>query len=123
MMQKKNLYKIELPTVPQVALKLHSMLNDTNINLQKIEEIILADQSLTAKILKIANSAFYGLRKKVHLVSEAINVLGFNTLRNILLIATIKSIRLDREKNMGAWSRCIIGLWYSHRFCTPNKKR
>ncbi len=91
-MKKKQLYKIELPSVPHIAIKLYNMLADTSLDLQKVEEIILADQSLTAKILKIANSAFYGLRRKVHLVSEAINVLGFKTLRNIVLVASIREV-------------------------------
>jgi putative nucleotidyltransferase with HDIG domain len=88
----RELKKIELPSVPHVALKLFNLLNIPNINLQEIEEVILSDQALTAKILKIANSAFYGLRRQIQLVNEAINVLGFKTLKDIVIIASIRDV-------------------------------
>jgi len=88
----RELKKVELPSVPHVALKLLNLLNIPNINLQKIEEVILSDQALTAKILKIANSAFYGLRRQIQLVNEAINVLGFKTLKDIVIIASVRDV-------------------------------
>jgi putative nucleotidyltransferase with HDIG domain len=88
----RELKKIELPSVPHVALKLFNLLNIPNVNLQEIEEVILSDQALTAKILKIANSAFYGLRRQIQLVNEAINVLGFKTLKDIVIIASIRDV-------------------------------
>jgi len=88
----RELKKVELPSVPHVALKLLNLLNISNINLQKIEEVILSDQALTAKILKIANSAFYGLRRQIQLVNEAINVLGFKTLKDIVIIASVRDV-------------------------------
>lgn len=89
---KKDLQKIELPSVPQVALKVLKILEEPNVTLTKIEEVVMADQALTAKILKIANSAFYGLRRKVQVVTEAVNVMGFKTLRDIVLMTSIKEV-------------------------------
>ncbi len=83
-----DLQKINIPSVPHVALKLLKMMGNRDINLSKIEEAVMVDQALTAKILKIANSAFYGLRRKIQSVSEAINVLGFRTLRDVILVAS-----------------------------------
>lgn len=83
---------LNLPSVPHVAFKILNILDDPYVNLKKLEEIILADQSLAAKILKIANSAYYGMRNKVNLVSEALNIMGFRVLRDVVIVASLKEV-------------------------------
>lgn len=87
-----EIQKIEIPSVPQVALKVFKILEEPNVSLTKIEEVVIADQALAAKILKIANSAFYGLRRRVQVVKEAINLMGFKTLRDVVLMTAIKEV-------------------------------
>lgn len=83
---------LTLPSVPHVSMKILNIIDDPYVNLKKIEEIVLADQALSAKILKVANSAFYGLKRKVVLISDAVNIMGFKTFRDIVLVTSIKEI-------------------------------
>lgn len=87
-----KIVNLNLPSVPHVSMRVLNMLDDPYISLKKLEDLILADQSLTAKILKIANSAFYGLRRKVTLISDALNVIGFKTIRDVILVASIREV-------------------------------
>jgi putative nucleotidyltransferase with HDIG domain len=68
------------------------LLNDPSSTVKKIQEQILLDQALTAFILKLANSALYGLRKEVSTVSYAINLMGYNTARSILIAYLSKNL-------------------------------
>lgn len=84
--------ELNIPAVPNIAFKVINLINDENVSLKKLEEIILADPALTAKILRIANSAFYGLRSRVTTIVEAINIMGFKTLKDVVIMASIKEI-------------------------------
>ena len=53
-----------LPTLPTIASQLLDLLGDNNSSMMSIARIISADPSLTSKVLRIANSAYYGMRKK-----------------------------------------------------------
>lgn len=75
----------DLPPIPVVVMRSMEMLNDPESTVKMIQEQITLDQSLTAFILKIANSALYGLRSEVSTISYAINLMGYNTTRSILM--------------------------------------
>lgn len=82
----------ELPPIPSVILESMKLLNDPSTTVKKIQEQILLDQSLTAFILKVANSALYGLRKEVSTITYAINLMGYNTTRSILTAYLSKNL-------------------------------
>ena len=82
----------ELPAVPAVVLKAMEMLNDPSVTVKRIQEQILLDPSLTACVFKVANSALYGLRKEENTVSYAINLMGYNTTKSILMSHLTKSM-------------------------------
>jgi HD-like signal output (HDOD) protein len=85
----------ELPALPRVANHILALIADPNTTAGKLEKAIVLDQALTAKILKIANSSFYGGLRDVNTVSEAIVRLGFVTIRNWTLVTAAKSVFLD----------------------------
>ena len=71
--------KIEtLPTLPNIYFELHKVITDPRSSAREIADIISKDMSLSARILKIANSAFYGFRKKIETISEAVVTLGIH---------------------------------------------
>lgn len=75
----------DLPPLPEVLIKIDSAVRGDNYNLDYIANLILTDPALAGKVLKIANSAFYGGgRKKVTSISLAISRLGLNTIRQIV---------------------------------------
>lgn len=82
----------ELPPIPSVILESMKLLNDPSSTVKKIQAQILLDQSLTAFILKVANSALYGLRKEVSTISYAINLMGYNTTKSILTAYLSKNL-------------------------------
>ncbi|MBC7348287.1 MAG: HDOD domain-containing protein, partial [Clostridia bacterium] len=58
--------------------------------------VIGQDQALTAKILRLANSAYYGFPRRIGTITEAVILLGFNTIRNLVLTASVSQV-LQRE--------------------------
>jgi HD-like signal output (HDOD) protein len=102
----------ELPPIPSVILKSMSMLNDPSVTVKKIQMQILMDQSLTAFILKVANSALYGLRKEVSTVSYAINLMGYNTTKSILMSYLAKNLYSSKG------SKFIQGVLWKHSLAT-----
>lgn len=78
---------IRLPTMPEVAQTLIKSLNDDDIPLETIRNTISKDPSLTAKLIRLANSARFGLAKKVSSVDDAITMIGLNQVRTLALAA------------------------------------
>lgn len=82
----------DLRVLPIVARKALDTLNGTNCNMDDLNAIIEKDQTLAARILKIANSALYGLRQEVTSLHHAMMVLGLKTIKSIVLTATTRSL-------------------------------
>ena len=80
---------LELPTLSTVLSKILKVAGNDRSNASDLAEVISKDQSLTANILKIANSAYFGLSQQVPTVSRAIVVLGFDAVKSIALSASI----------------------------------
>lgn len=84
-----------LPTLPSIVMEVNKMLQDPNTSIRQLSEIIERDQSFVSKILKLVNSAFFGLRSKVGNISHAITLLGFSTIRNAVLSVSVISAFTD----------------------------
>ncbi len=82
----------DLPTIPSVAGRVIQLVSDPNISAEKLSEAIIVDQNLVARVLKIANSASYGCLRNVSSLNQAVTILGFSTLKNIVLAASIKGV-------------------------------
>ncbi|RME68764.1 MAG: HDOD domain-containing protein [Nitrospirae bacterium] len=82
----------KLPAMPHVAMKLLQVVNDPMAKVDDLQRVILADSALTARILKVANSAYYGLPRKVQTLSDAILLLGFSTIKNIALGMALREV-------------------------------
>jgi putative nucleotidyltransferase with HDIG domain len=86
----------DLPTIPHVLLEINKMLLDPDVSIKKLKEVIEKDQAITAKILKLVNSSFYGSRSNIVDISQALIILGFAMVRNS--IATVAVIDIFRTK-------------------------
>ncbi|HUW55173.1 MAG TPA: HDOD domain-containing protein [Planctomycetota bacterium] len=99
-----------LPTLPAVVSELLERAEDPNATVGNITEIVENDPSLNAKILKLVNSAFYGLPRRVSSLKTAVSILGFNAIRNIVLATSIfnmfgrRGVRFD---SVGFWIHCL----------------
>jgi len=95
-----------LPTLPKVATEVISMAGNPDVSIKEIASVISQDPSLSAKILKVANSAFYGLKQRVASIQLALVILGLNKIKNLVIgISVFKTFPVkpghptfDREK-------------------------
>lgn len=79
----------ELPTLPQVASKIIALSSDPNVSASSFTKIIALDPSMTAKILKLVNSSFYGFPGKINSVTHAVVILGYNEVKNLVLATSV----------------------------------
>ncbi len=78
-----------LTTLPQIATRVLELVENPRTSASRLGEVIAADQVLTARILKLANSAFYGFPRRISTLNLAIVVLGFNALRDLVLSISV----------------------------------
>lgn len=79
----------ELPTLPSVVYELSQLINDPMSSTNEIERVMEQDQSLTTKVLKLINSAYYSIPGGVTRLSRAIGYLGFDTVNQLVLSTSI----------------------------------
>ena len=103
----------DLPPMPAVAVKVLELLNDPNVNYKKLSEAISSDPAVSARMLKVANSAFYSMKRQIKTLDHAIAIVGERTLRSLVLAASLEGMNksyglLEKmlwEDSMG----CAIG--------------
>jgi HD-like signal output (HDOD) protein len=86
---------INLPTLPTVVSRMIEIVDNPKTSALSLARLISMDQSLTARILKLANSAYYGFSQEITTVNRAIVIIGFITVREMGLSLSI----LDVFKN------------------------
>lgn len=74
-----------LPALPDLYLELVERMRDPECSIDQIGEIVARDISMTARILKLVNSAFFGLRRQVSSPNEAVNYLGMDAIKALVL--------------------------------------
>jgi putative nucleotidyltransferase with HDIG domain len=84
----------DLPALPQVAARVVQLIHDPKTTANILEEAISRDQAMTARVLRVANSAFYGVRGEIATLSRAIVIMGFNTLRSIVLTGVTEAVQV-----------------------------
>ncbi|MCX8127641.1 MAG: HDOD domain-containing protein [Synergistetes bacterium] len=89
----------DLPTLPEVAAKVMEIANNPRSSAADMAKVISQDQALTAKILKLVNSAYYGFPRKISTITQAIVILGFRTVRDLVLNISISD--MFNSKNVG----------------------
>jgi len=75
----------KLPPFPMVIQRAIQLIDDPNSSAQQVVDVLQFDQAITANVLKICNSAFFGLRRTIHSLKEAVVMMGFNPLLEIVL--------------------------------------
>jgi len=78
-----------LPCMPEIFRDLEAALADPETSSQRVGEIIQQDMGMTAKLLKIVNSAFFGLRRTISSPFEAVTYLGIDTVKALVLVNSI----------------------------------
>ncbi len=82
----------DINVLPSVARKILDALSDESSSMNDLEHIIETDQALAVKILKISNSALYGLPQEITSLQQALMVLGMKTIKSLVLSVSTKSL-------------------------------
>lgn len=115
----KLFYKLtDIPTLPSIVLQINKILKNDYISTREIGSVIEKDPSLTSKVLKFANSSYYGLSYSVNTVTRAITVLGLNTIRNIAITASVFEIFNSKK----TFPFDVVNLWYHSLGCAIASK-
>lgn len=79
----------DLPTLPEVVIEITRLVENPDTTAEDVYKIVSTDVSLSATMLKLVNSAFYGMGRSITSLEKAIRILGFTTVRNIALAAFV----------------------------------
>ncbi|HPN29610.1 MAG TPA: HDOD domain-containing protein [bacterium] len=109
---KRVLDKIEkIPTLPTTITNILLVLNNPNSSAEDVNKAISSDVSLSTKVLKLVNSSYYGLSKKVTSITQAIVILGFNTIKSLAFSASVMDLFSRSEnpkfKRVDFWDHCF----------------
>jgi len=90
-----------LPTIPGVITKLSALEADPKSTSQEIARLIASDQILSAKVLRLVNSPFYGFSRRVSTVPNALILLGISVIKSLIMSTSIFEMM----------EKTLIGLW------------
>ena len=79
----------ELPTLPSIAARVAAVARDPDSTARDMAAVISQDQALTANLLRVVNSAYFGFLRRISNVSEAINLLGYNEVVNMAFAVAV----------------------------------
>ena len=88
----------DLPTLPRIVLKITELVNNPKSSARDLAGVITDDQVLTARLLKFVNSSFYGFPQKISTATDAIVLLGFDAIRNLLLTTSMFDLFSNKNK-------------------------
>lgn len=100
----------ELPVMPPVAAEVVRKAEDPDSDVNAICELISRDAGLTLRVLKIANSSFYAMPREIETMQQAVVLLGFSTLRSVVVAAALKDVfaRFGLAERM-LWDHAVAG--------------
>jgi putative nucleotidyltransferase with HDIG domain len=98
----------ELPTLPVVVPRVLRLMDDEMTGASTVADVVSRDPALTAKILKVANSAYYGFAQRIGSLDQAVPLLGFRMVRSLALsIGVIHALpsahASGRDAQAGIW--------------------
>ena len=98
----------EVPTLPAVVLQALRVMQDAGSNARAVERVIVNDLALSAKLLRVANSAFFGFSRRVSTIADAVRVLGFTNVQGMIIsVAAFDVFRTERLSLVDFWKHSI----------------
>jgi putative nucleotidyltransferase with HDIG domain len=82
----------DLPTIPVVATKVLQLMEDENSTAEDLARVVESDPAVAARVLKISNSSFYGAQRQIQTLPHAVMMLGFVTLKGVVVAASVKQV-------------------------------
>ncbi len=110
----------DLPTLPSAFMRILRALRDPKASAKEVALIIESDQAITMRVLRLVNSSFYGLSRRVDSVLQAVVLLGSSTLKNVVISASVfkalSGASKDNALNREAFWQHSIGCGMIARF-------
>ena len=107
-----------LPTPPIVFHQIQKVINDPMVSAGQIAKILQEDPAMSVKVLKLTNSAFYGLSREVESVKQAVVIVGLEAIKNLVLSASVldmfKGKNIDEDFQDKFW-RHSLGVGFCAR--------
>jgi HD-like signal output (HDOD) protein len=109
-----------IPTLSSVVYHITLLMDNPRTSALEVGEAISRDQALTAKVLKLVNSAYYGFPRKVNTVSQAVAILGYNQIKNLVLTASVFDIVSNADSSQSFFDK--IKFWEHSLGCATAAK-
>ena len=82
----------DLPSLPEISLRVSEQLEDGTSSVYQIGDTVQNDPAITTRVLKMVNSAYYGLPNQVSSVAQAVSLLGRERLKHILIGSVLRGV-------------------------------
>jgi putative nucleotidyltransferase with HDIG domain len=108
----------DLPTLQNYVMDLNALLSSPTVDLKKVGKVIRTDPSLSAQVLRLCNSALFGLRRRVISIEQAAILLGTERLRTLVLTCSLMQFagkRVPPEKLVVFWQHSFLTALLSER--------
>ncbi|MDR2459226.1 MAG: HDOD domain-containing protein [Deltaproteobacteria bacterium] len=103
---KKEVRRIKnLPTVPGIVAKISRIVENPETSVAEVGRLISQDQVLSAKVLRMANSAFFGMSRKINTIPQALIILGFEVVKGLVLTSSV--FDMIQKSMAGLWEHSI----------------
>lgn len=116
----------DLPALPGIVSQVIQETQSADASAQKIEKLLSSDQALASKVLRVVNSAYYGLSGQITSLSQAIMILGMPQVRNLVLsvsaISTMKPKTARQEETLKCFWLHAFGTAHATQ-CIARAKR
>ncbi len=111
---------VRLPALPAVSMEVVNLVDNPRSSAASLARVISKDQVLTARLLKIANSPFYGFPRRIATIDFAIVVLGFDALKDIVISVSLLSALNKQDSKFfdprAFWDHCVAAGAAARRF-------
>src|SRR5574344_652100 len=101
----------QLPAMPNIMIRALNVIKDETTGIKDLSDIMSSDQSLTTKVLRVVNSAYYGLAQEITSIERALLIMGMKEANNIILAAAMRPM-LTSQGGRDLWAhylKCAIG--------------
>src|SRR5574343_164446 len=86
-----------LPSLPEIAIKIRQLAEDPDVNLHKMADMISHDPALSARIMKIANSAFVGRSIQITTLQQATTRIGLRYIKNVVTAMAMEQLFVSKS--------------------------
>lgn len=98
---------VDLPSLPTVIIQVVSATEKEDVSTHEIEELISTDAAISTKLLKVVNSAYFGMPRQVYSINQAIAILGMHQVRNLVLSIGVLNALTTESARTEEMQRCF----------------